>query len=331
MTTRVPASPPQIAGFGHIRLLGSGGFADVYLFQQDMPYRQVAVKVLHKTVNAADSADLAAMFRFEMDAMGRLGPHPAILTVHHAGISADGRPYLVMEHCPDGLGRSWRNSPLPASDVVHIGVKLASALETAHRAQVLHRDIKPSNVLFTEYGHPVLADFGISGRLTGSGDSDVIAMSIPWSAPEVIRQETSGTVASEIWSLGATLYSLLAGRTPFQEVGEKKSPSTDKHKERILRANYTPIGRADVPEELERVLLKTMWKDPTQRYESMLELAMELNRVQGDMGDSLTPIELPTNPWTQFDPVSSSARSSAPPLAGGSVVPVESKRRRAQS
>jgi len=327
VSTRNPSSPPQLAGFTYVRLLGTGGFADVFLFQQAMPNRQVAVKVLLQNVS---NDTVKEMFRFEMDAMGRLGPHPSILTVHQAGISSDGRPYLVMEYCPEGLGRSWRDKPLPLSDVLSIGVKIGSALETAHRAQVLHRDIKPSNILLTEYGAPVLSDFGISGRMAAK-DSDVMAMSVPWSAPEVIREDTNGTVASEIFSLGATLYSLLAGRSPF-ELKDRDQNSRDKLKSRILKTLYTPIGRADVPEMVEKVLLKSMWREPSQRYESMLDFVMELNDVQRALGLPVTAIELPTNPWSQYDPVFSAPESVGEPevLGGGSYVQVDSKRRRSQ-
>ncbi|WP_255359400.1 protein kinase [Frondihabitans sp. PAMC 28766] len=97
------------------------------------------------------------------------------------------------------------------ADVLRIAVKIGSAIETAHRQGVLHRDIKPSNILTTAYGHPVLSDFGIAASLGESEPAEVVGLSIPWSAPEVLRDDTPGTVASEVWSLAATVYSLLAG------------------------------------------------------------------------------------------------------------------------
>ena len=333
MTSRNPSSPPQLAGFTYQRLLGTGGFADVFLFRQDMPNREVAVKVLLQNIS---NNEVKQMFRFEMDAMGRLGGHPSILTVHQAGISSDGRPFMVMEYCPEGLGRAWRDRPLPLADVLHIGVKIGSALETAHRASVVHRDIKPSNILWTAYGKPVLADFGISNRLAANSDSTVVAMSVPWSAPEVIRGEVLATkqaeVHAEVYSLGATLYSLLAGRSPF-EVADSGQNSRDNLKSRILKGLYTSIGRADVPDLVEKVLNKSMFKDAPNRYASMLEFVSELQDVQRALGLPVSDLELPTNLHAQYEPVAVSTpvdTNQPAPLSGGVYVEVESKRRRAQ-
>lgn len=336
MTSRLPSKPPQLAGFTYVRPLGGGGFADVFLFDQNMPRRKTAVKVL---LDGFVDENVRRMFRQEADIMAELGAHPSILTVYEAGLSADGRPYIVMEFCPEGLGKSWRKKPLAASEVLHIGVKLASALETAHRHRftILHRDIKPSNILITEYGSPVLSDFGIATSLSSDSANDILAMSIPWSAPEVISDTTTGTVASEVWSLGATLYSLLAGRSPF-ELPDSAKNSRDYLKARIVKANYTPIGRADVPEVLERVLLKAMAKDPAQRYASMLEFAMELNDVQVALGLRTTPLELTANSaWDARDDASGAAIDVQPEpmpeadlFGSQSEVVVESKRRSRQ-
>jgi serine/threonine protein kinase len=314
-------------------LLGTGGFADVFLFRQDMPNREVAVKVLLHDIS---NDDVKQMFRFEMDAMGRLGGHPSILTVHQAGISSDGRGFMVMEYCPEGLGRAWRDRPLPLADVLHIGVKIGSALETAHRASVVHRDIKPSNILWTAYGKPVLADFGISNRLASSTESSVVAMSVPWSAPEIIRGDVlankQADVHAEVYSLGATLYSLLAGRSPF-ELADSGQNSRDNLKSRILKGLYSPVGRADVPDAVEKVLNKAMFRDAPHRYASMLEFVSELQDVQRLLGLPVSDLELPTNLHAQYEPVVAPAKSTEinPVVPGGGVyVEVESKRRRAQ-
>jgi serine/threonine protein kinase len=330
----LPSKPPQLSGFTYVRPLGGGGFADVFLFDQNMPRRKTAVKVL---LDGFVDDSVRRMFRAEADIMAELGAHPSILTVYEAGLSADGRPYIVMEFCPEGLGKSWRKRPMAVADVLHIGVKLASALETAHRHRftILHRDIKPSNILITEYGSPVLSDFGIATSLSSDSANDILAMSVPWSAPEVISEKTSGTVASEVWSLGATLYSLLAGRSPF-EIADSSKNSRDQLKSRIQKANYTPIGRSDIPESVERVLLKSMAKDPSDRYPSMLEFALELNELQSELGLRTTPLELTASSTWEAAPSAPAAAAevtdeSAADLFGHqSEVAVESKRRSRQ-
>ena len=332
MTSRLPSKPPQLSGFTYVRPLGGGGFADVFLFDQNMPRRKTAVKVL---LDGFVDDNVRRMFRAEADIMAELGAHPSILTVYEAGLSADGRPYIVMEYCPEGLGKSWRKRPMALADVLHIGVKLASALETAHRHRftILHRDIKPSNILITEYGSPVLSDFGIATSLSSDSANDILAMSVPWSAPEVVSEKTSGTVASEVWSLGATLYSLLAGRSPC-EIADSAKNSRDQLKSRIVKANYTPIGRSDVPESVERVLLKSMAKDPAERYSSMLEFALELNDLQTQLGLRTTPLELTATSTWEAAPTSVTPEVAEAPGADlfghQSEVAVESKRRSRQ-
>ena len=175
--------------------------------------------------------------------MAQLSAHPSILTVYQASVSSDGRPYLVMELCSASLSERYRRGAASgARGAADRRSRSASAVETAHQAGVLHRDIKPSNILLTAYGHPVLSDFGIASTLAGQEDQDSVGLSIPWSAPEVLLDETPGTLASEVWSLAATVYSLLAGRSPFEIPGGSNSSSD--LMARIARAKPQPIGRA---------------------------------------------------------------------------------------
>ena len=223
MARRLPSQPPVLPGFSYVHVLGSGGFADVFLYEQNMPRRQVAVKVmLSEVVND----QVRQMFQAEANLMAQLSGHPSILTVYQAGVSADGRPYLVMELCSASLSERYRRERISVAEVLRIAVKIGSAVATAHRAGVLHRDIKPSNILLTAYGHPVLSDFGIAASIAVAKEEDSVGLSIPWSAPEVLLDETPGSIASEVWSLGATVYSLLAGRSPFEVPGGSNS-STD--------------------------------------------------------------------------------------------------------
>lgn len=294
MARRKAASPPVLPGYTYIRPLGSGGFADVYLFEQDMPRRVVAVKVL---VDDAVNPEVIRTFNAEADIMARLSAHPSIVTIHQASISADGRPYFVMEFCPDTMSARYKKEPLAVAEVLDTGVRMAAALETAHRSGLLHRDIKPSNILLTSLGTPVLADFGVAVALDPLEPSDeVFAMSVPWSAPEILEQRTTGTVASEVWGLGATLYTLLAGRSPFESTDREKN-RRDALTARVVKAKYTPLGRPDVPPRVEQVLARAMSKDPAARQESMHALAEELRWAQYELGLPPTALEVAAPEW----------------------------------
>ncbi len=283
----------MLSGYSYIRPLGAGGFADVFLFEQNMPKRSVAVKVLLQDVV---DGQVLRMFNAEADVMARLSSHPSILTVYDASISADGRPYLVMEYCPTSPGSRYRREQIPVAEILNTAVKVACALETAHRSGVLHRDLKPSNILTTSFGAPVLADFGIASSLAGSDPEQLFAMSVPWSAPEVIQETTTGTIQTEVWAFAATIYSLLAGRTPF-ETPDGRRITTEQLKQRIGRARYTPIGRADVPPALEHVLAQSMSRAPGERPATMLMVAQQLQQVQVGLGIQPTPLEVAVEEW----------------------------------
>ncbi|MDQ2661677.1 MAG: serine/threonine protein kinase [Actinomycetota bacterium] len=292
MSRRLPSTPPNLPGFAFIRVLGSGGFADVFLYEQNMPRRLVAVKVLLAEVV---NDQLRQMFQAEANLMAQLSSHPSILTVYQASVAADGRPYLVMEYCSSTLGQRYRAVQLPLAEVLSTGVRIASAVETAHRQGVLHRDIKPSNILTTAYGHPVLSDFGIAATLSEAERTDAVGLSIPWSAPEVLRDDVSGTVASEVWSLGATVYSLIAGRSPFEVPrGDNTSIAL---MTRIEKAKPPPTGRVDVPQSLERVLARAMSRRPVDRQGSALEFIRDLQAVEEQLGLAQTPLEVAMDDW----------------------------------
>ncbi|MCU1561306.1 serine/threonine-protein kinase [Mycetocola sp.] len=297
MPRRLPSQPPQLPGFSFVRILGSGGFADVFLYEQDNPRRQVAVKVM---LSEYVTADVRRMFQAEADLMAQLSAHPAILTVYQSGVAADGRPYLVMELCSSSIGSRYRDEPLAVSEALRIGIKIASATETAHRAGVLHRDIKPSNILMTAYGNPVLSDFGIAGTVGEFNPDETVGMSIPWSAPEVLHSETNGTIASEVFSLAATIYSLLAGRAPF-EIPRQSNTSADLIA-RSARGKPQPIGREDVPDRLEHVLARSMSRRPEARAHSAMELIRELQAIETDLGLPPTQPDVAVDDWA-FNPV----------------------------
>jgi serine/threonine protein kinase len=320
---RLPSQPPVLPGFSHVHVLGSGGFADVFLYEQNMPRRQVAVKVmLSEVVNE----QVRQMFQAEANLMAQLSSHPSILTVYQASVSADGRPYLVMELCSSTLSARYRSERIPVPEVLRIAVKIGSAIETAHRAGVLHRDIKPSNILMTAYGNPVLADFGIAATVAESQDQETVGMSIPWSAPEVLMDETPGSVQSEVWALAATVYSLLAGRSPFEIPGDSNK-STDLIS-RINRGKPQPIARADVPASLEKLLASAMSRNPRNRPATALELVRGFQSIETELGVPQTPIEVAMDDWALATVSDLEDRTRVRGVAGALVPAGQNRRRR---
>ncbi|GAB3521671.1 serine/threonine-protein kinase [Arthrobacter monumenti] len=284
---RPPGPPPGLPGYQYLSLLGSGGFSDVYLYEQDQPRRRVAVKVL-----LSDLKSEGARNRFESEAnlMAQLSSHPYIVTIYEARITADGHSYLAMEYCSrPSLDVRYRRGRLGVDEALAMGIQVASAVETAHRAGIAHRDIKPANVLITDYNRPALTDFGISGTVD-SVAADEAGMSIPWSPPEAFHGRNVDGVRTDIWALGATIYTLLAGRSPFVLPGADNSQRG--LMSRIGTAPLPRLGRADVPDSLELALGTAMSKAPDGRFASAHAFALALQRVQAELNMSLTPFEV---------------------------------------
>ncbi|HWL44890.1 MAG TPA: serine/threonine-protein kinase [Ilumatobacter sp.] len=286
MTRRQVSRPPLLPGFEFVEVIGSGGYADVFLYEQQSPSRRVAVKVLDPgAVPSGSVADYTA----EANLMAKVSAHPYIVQVFMAAVAPDGRPYLVMEYYP---GRNFydraRDEQMSVADVLRVGVQLASAVETAHRAGVLHRDIKPANVLTSEYRRPGLTDFGIAS-VQGPQADTADGLSIPWSPPEAMG-EAPFDVRSDVYSLAATVYTLLAGRSPFEVKGGDNRPLA--LIARIERNPVPPIGRPDVPPLLERVLAGAMAKSAAHRPTSAAEFGRQLQQVESELNLAVTTLEL---------------------------------------
>lgn len=284
--SRPPSPPPLLEGFDYIEPLGTGGFADVFLYEQQQPRRRVAVKVLLADRLASGAAQ---EFADEANVMAMLSTHPAIVTIYQTGVAADGRPYLVMEYCPrPNLQQRARKEPFSVAEALRVGVQVAGAVETAHRAGVLHRDIKPANILVTAYNRPALTDFGIAS--TTGAVSEAAGMSIPWSPPESFGDPPQGGVRSDVYALAATLYTLLTGRSPFEKPGQRNSGAD--LIARIEGEPLPPVGRADVPESLMRALERGTAKNPEDRFGSAVAFARALQKVQIELSHSVTPIDI---------------------------------------
>ncbi|NEG55844.1 serine/threonine-protein kinase [Bifidobacterium platyrrhinorum] len=274
-------TPPRIPGYTFIQTLGSGSTASVYLYQQRTPSRIVAVKVSKASLDPR----AAAQFTQEANTMAQLSSHPYIMPIYGAGVTSNGLGYIVFEYAPGGTYKEIaQRQPLTCDQMLDLGVKLASALFTAHRAGVIHHDIKTSNVLVNAQGLPVLADFGIS---TNIYDKTFTGYSLPWAPPEVLGGHV-GAEAADIYSLGATLYATLTGRSPFEYGYRPRTPA--QLRELILTKPLPAINRPDVPADVEKVLRRAMAKEPDDRYYSALQFAREMQRVQQEHFGHMTPV-----------------------------------------
>lgn len=284
MARRPPSTPPQLPGFEHVKLIGSGGFADVFLYQQQHPRRLVAVKVLlGENVGKAT----AEAFTDEANLMAQLASHPSIVSIYEAGVAGDGRPYLVMEYLSKpNLQARHRRERFSEVDTLRIGIHVAGAVETAHRAGILHRDIKPANILVTDYGRPALTDFGISATTA----DQMAGLSVPWSPPEAFAMPPAQDARSDVYSLAATLYTLLTDRSPFEVPGAGNT-EVDVIM-RIQQGALPSIGRPDVSPALEAALARAMSPNRDDRPISALEFAHDLQRVQISLGLAPTSVDV---------------------------------------
>ncbi|MCX5204755.1 protein kinase [Streptomyces sp. NBC_00237] len=219
-------------------VLGSGGMGRVWRARDEVLHRTVAIKELRAGLYAAeaDRAVLHARTQKEARAAARIN-HPGVVTVHDV-LDHDDRPWIVMEYVDgpslaDALKETGSVSP---EEGARIGLQVLGALRAAHQVGVLHRDVKPGNVMLAKDGRVLLTDFGIAAI---EGDSTItrtgeLVGSLDYLAPERIRGEEPGP-ASDLWALGATLYTAVEERSPFRRtspistmqavVAEEPSPS----------------------------------------------------------------------------------------------------------
>ena len=275
---------PVVPGLDRPEAIGRGGFGVVYAADEPAFGRRVAVKVL--TARIGDD-EARRGFERECRAMGTLSGHPHIVAVHRGGTTAGGEPYIVMEFMSGGslADRMARSGPLPWSEVLDIGVLVAGALETAHRAGILHLDVKPANILMSRFAEPALGDFGIS-RLPGvtvTLDGRVRATAT-YSAPERLMNGVA-TVATDLYGLGATLFALLTGGPAFGgEPGEEIVVTVA----RILREPVPDLRAHGVPDAFADVVERLMAKEPADRPATAADTAALLQAAQRATGRSVT-------------------------------------------
>jgi branched-chain amino acid transport system substrate-binding protein len=265
----------EIGQYRVIEQIGLGGMATVYKAYQANMDRYVALKALPRHF----MHDPTFLGRFEREArtIARL-EHPHILPVHDYG-HHEGVPYLVMRYVEGGaLSDLLRQHPegLPLAEAARLIGQIASALDYAHQQGVIHRDIKPSNMLLDRTGNVLLTDFGIAKiaeatvQFTGQGTVGTPAYMSP---EQAMGKEL--TPATDVYSLGVVLFEMLTGRVPYQA----ETPIA------VINAHiYNPLPlprslRPDMPEMVERVLLKALAKVPEARYQTAGEMAAALSEA----------------------------------------------------
>ncbi|MGW5572584.1 protein kinase domain-containing protein [Nocardia thailandica] len=292
-------------GLTHATEVGRGGFGVVYRCLQEALDRVVAVKVLSSELEE----ESRERFLREEQAMGRLSGHPNIVDILQVDVTPTGLPLIVMPYATRGSLEQLihDHGPLSWSDTLRVGVKLAGAIESAHRAQVLHRDVKPANVLLSAYGEPQLTDFGIA-RIPGGfrTSSQLITGSPAFTAPEVLKGGDP-TVRSDVYGLGATLFALLTGHAAFErQVGEKVVAQ-------FLRITTQPVPdlrEFDIPADVAAAIEAAMAPEPADRPASAAafgELLRDVQRAHGEVPDDMALLE--TGP--ALDPAAGNGGGSA--------------------
>lgn len=260
-------------------LIGGGGMADVYKAQDKLLDRAVAVKILHQQY--ANDAEFVEKFRREATAAAKLA-HPNIVNIYDVGEDG-GSQYIVMEYVSGPTLKEviQQKGCLEPIEAVRIAKEIASALESAHRNNLVHCDIKPHNILVMPDGHIKVTDFGIARAVSASTMtySGSVMGSVHYFSPEQAKG-TVITTKSDVYSLGVVLYEMLTGKLPFN--GETSVSIALKH----LQEEPVPIRQLNpsIPPVLEAIVQKAMSKDPADRPSST-ELYADLNQAKSMLAD----------------------------------------------
>lgn len=305
----VPAIEAELnaLGLADAHEIGRGGFGVVYRCQQLSLDRTVAVKVL---THDLDEENQTRFFR-EQRAMGRLTGHPNIVNVLQVEATGSGHPLIVMPYHPLGSLDSLirRSGPLPVEQVLRLGVKMAGAIESAHRLGILHRDVKPANILLSSYGEPALTDFGIAhiagGFETAAG---VVIASPAFTAPEILEGKPP-TPMSDIYSLGATLFCALTGHAAFER---RSGEQIVAQFVRISSQRIPNLRERGIPEDLAAAIEHAMSHEPDDRPRRADVFGDALRQIQLRNGLTVDEMALPDE-----DGAIHAHRPSAPPTATG--------------
>jgi tetratricopeptide (TPR) repeat protein/tRNA A-37 threonylcarbamoyl transferase component Bud32 len=282
----------------HYRVLekiGEGGMGEVYLAQDEKLRRRVALKFLPEHL----TRDETRKQRFVQEARAAAAiEHPHIGAIYDID-EVDGRTFIAMEYVEgESLRQAVADRKLGLRKSVDLAIQISEGLAKAHERGVVHRDLKPENVLVAEEGYAKVIDFGLAKLLepyahdeTGVGDAEtatrlktqegLVLGTVAYMSPEQARGETVDA-RSDIFSFGAVLYEMLSGTSPFRRstvVASLGAIANENPPELTLQTGETP---PDLP----RILRKTLAKDPTQRYQTMKDLAVDLREVREAIGST---------------------------------------------
>jgi serine/threonine protein kinase/DNA-binding LacI/PurR family transcriptional regulator len=262
--------------------IGQGGMAAVYRARQRSFNRDVALKIINIQEEASDEKNFKARFENEAAIIARL-EHIHILPVFAYGLH-ENYAYLVMRLLRGGSVKDllWQGQPLPLEQAIRLFDQVAKGLAYAHSQGIIHRDLKPANILLDENHNAYLTDFGLAKLIDSDQHltrTDNVVGTLAYMSPEHLRGDRLDHHA-DVYSMGVVLYHMLCGRVPFRsEPQEDMVAVIYKH----LEEKPPPPRKfnSEIPVELERVILKALAKDVTERYDSMGEFAHEVWLASG--------------------------------------------------
>jgi len=277
---------------GHYRILekvGAGGMGVVYRAHDEQLERDVAVKVLPPGTLNNDAA--RKHFKKEALALAKLN-HPNIETIYEFN-TQDGTDFLVMEYVPGKtLADRLISGTLPEKEAVTLGMQIAAAMEEAHNRGIVHRDLKPRNIALTDRGQAKVLDFGLARLLPQTNDMSSVTLTdtqagagtLPYMSPEQLQGEPVDA-RGDIYTTGAVLYEMTAGRRAFSEDLPSRLIDSILHQPPVPPRALNPR----ISPELERVILKCLDKDPARRFQTAKELLVDLGRLNGNHSADTTP------------------------------------------
>jgi hypothetical protein len=263
-----------LPGFSDVTEIGSGDYATVYSARESDSGRSVALKMLN--VREISPHALESLLR-ETSVLETLSAHPNIVTLRRTDVTPDGRPVLVMDLCRRSVADVVVGArAMDPAQAVAVAIKIAGALETAHRAGMVHGCVTPHKLRMTTDGEPALADLGVARLRSFSDTAGEVDFATLHMAPEML-EGTTATTATDVYELACSLYFLLAGHAAFGTFDGEASAAVIM---RILRDPVPPLLGHGVPLALSDLLVESMAKNPLKRPSTALEFADRLKRIE---------------------------------------------------